>query len=183
MKKLISVVLVLGSCVAVACSSSSDDSGGSAGSSNGTGGSGTGGSGAGRTGITPCGNFPDQVAKSCQASQYCQDEGFSKCAAGCLSDNNCTENQTCIKAGGANEGTCQTKSTGGGGSGTGGATGGSACDGTAFADACKLCSLSPMCADPNFCKQLGEPCASCVVTTKVAGCQTVATACKAQCGL
>lgn len=180
MKKLVSLVLVIGSCFAVACGSSSDDSSGSNGSAgSGTGGSGTGGSGAGRTGITPCGNFPDQVAKSCQASQYCQDEGFSKCAAGCLSDNNCTQNQTCIKAGGANEGTCQATQ---GAGGAGGATGGSACDGTAFADACKLCSLSPMCSDPTFCMKVGEPCASCVVTTKVAGCQTVATACKMQCG-
>lgn len=181
MKKLVTLVLVIGSCLAVACSSSSDDSG-----SNGAAGSGTGGSGAGRTGITPCGNFPDQVAKSCQASQYCQDEGFSKCAAGCLSDNNCTENQTCIKTGGANEGTCQTKPSGGGGAGgsvgAGGATGGSACDGTAFTDACKLCSLSPMCSDPTFCMKVGEPCAACVVTTKVGGCATVAMACKAQCG-
>ena len=48
--------------------------------------------------MTPCGNFPDFEPKSCQAGQYCSDEGFSECTNGCLSETNCTSSQVCVKA-------------------------------------------------------------------------------------
>lgn len=75
------------------------------------GGGDTGGGGGGDTGggRTPCGNFPDLQDKFCQAGQYCEDMTISSCASGCLSDNNCANNQTCAKEDGENVGSCQNK--------------------------------------------------------------------------
>lgn len=74
---------------------------------NGTGATGGFGNTSSQTGLTPCGNFPDQQAKFCQAGQYCADMTFSECVNGCLNNANCASDQTCIKAAGENAGTCQ----------------------------------------------------------------------------
>lgn len=76
----------------------STSSGGSSGgsSSGGSSGSGT------RTGETECGG------QKCSANQHC-DNLF--CADGCASDLNCASNQSCVKSGGENFGTCQNATT------------------------------------------------------------------------
>ncbi len=57
-------------------------------------------------GFTACGNFPAGPV-TCQPGQYCEDAIFSNCESGCLSNLNCTTDQTCVKASGQNVGTCQ----------------------------------------------------------------------------
>ncbi len=52
-----------------------------------------------RTGATTCGTA------SCAAGQYCADSRVSNCTPGCLSDQNCADNQTCSKTG-ADIGAC-----------------------------------------------------------------------------
>lgn len=49
-------------------------------------------------GYTECGDqrIPDSFAV-CQPSQHCQSYRYGICAPGCLSEDNCTENQTCQK--------------------------------------------------------------------------------------
>jgi hypothetical protein len=79
------------------------------------------GTGAQRDGITECGPV------ECQAGQYCVNT--ISCEPGCTSDNNCTSNQTCAKAGGEQVGSCQ--NTGGGGK-----------DCSAFVSLCTSCGQS-----------------------------------------
>jgi hypothetical protein len=137
------------------------------GGGNGVGGSGqagTGGGGNPSNGVTPCGNFPDQVAKSCIAGQYCEDEIFSKCANGCLSDTNCTSEQTCAKSA-TNVGSCQAKVAGK--------------DCPAFVTKCKACE--PTATDAK-CQQLCDGVSTeCVNCVKDANCTD--TKCNALCGM
>jgi hypothetical protein len=61
-------------------------------------------------GYTECGDFlSGGVFESnyCQPGQYCVDPTFSECADGCLSNENCAEDQRCVKGDGTNLGTCQ----------------------------------------------------------------------------
>jgi hypothetical protein len=64
----------------------------------------------GRQGYTECGDF---LASSpfeknyCQPGQYCFDATWSDCRPGCTSNQNCAEDQRCVKADGENLGTCQ----------------------------------------------------------------------------
>lgn len=58
-------------------------------------------------GFTDCGNFPTRTLVQCPPGSFCDDPTFSKCAAGCLSDINCANNQICDKASGAQVGICQ----------------------------------------------------------------------------
>jgi len=88
----LAVPIVLLGFASVHCSSTTTGNG--AGSGDG-GSSGSSAEPGDRTGITPCGNFPDQVAKTCQAGQHCTDERISQCQAGCLTDNNCPKSATC----------------------------------------------------------------------------------------
>jgi len=74
-------------------------------------GGGSGGSGGSKPGFTACGDYPDNQPKTCQPGQYCSDEKFSDCSTGCLSNVNCASDQTCVKAAGQDEGTCQNNST------------------------------------------------------------------------
>jgi len=63
-------------------------------------------------GVTDCssGAFGDVV---CQAGQYCDDMVLSICENGCLSNDNCTSDQTCEKASGEDVGSCQNTAPGG----------------------------------------------------------------------
>lgn len=58
-------------------------------------------------GYTKCGDerIPADFA-ICQPSQYCAIYREGSCASGCLSEDNCTENQQCIKQPGENVGVC-----------------------------------------------------------------------------
>lgn len=125
-RKLAAGIGILGLALGLTLGCSDDDGGGeggdggtgggTAGSGGGTAGSGGGTAGSGGStsanGVTPCGNFPDLIAKTCQAGQYCADEGFSECKVGCLSNTNCADNQTCEKAAGADVGACQNVTSG-----------------------------------------------------------------------
>ncbi len=58
-------------------------------------------------GYTACGN-PQTPARFeiCQPSQHCGSWTFGDCWSGCLSEDNCTENQDCAKSPGENVGVC-----------------------------------------------------------------------------
>ncbi len=58
-------------------------------------------------GYTQCGDpaKPKRYA-ICQPSQYCYSDYFGDCSLGCLSEDNCTENQRCEKPEGENVGVC-----------------------------------------------------------------------------
>lgn len=58
-------------------------------------------------GYTPCGDEPNQThGVICHPNQYCSDQFFATCSTGCLSEDNCTEEQTCYKEDGEDVGTC-----------------------------------------------------------------------------
>lgn len=59
-------------------------------------------------GQTSCGA---DFTQTCKAGQYCSDETFSECSNGCLSDNNCACNQTCVIGAGETVGTCRNRQT------------------------------------------------------------------------
>lgn len=65
---------------------------------------------AARSGYTACGTFfaSHGEKNQCQPGSWCADATFSKCAPGCLSDQNCSGEQVCVKGAGQNLGTCQT---------------------------------------------------------------------------
>jgi|SRR5690606_2576703 len=58
------------------------------------------------TGTTECGQFA-----TCQAGQYCEDPILATCTNGCLNNDNCASDQTCVKNAGENVGTCQNNMT------------------------------------------------------------------------
>lgn len=91
-----------------------DDSDGSDSSAT-TSGGGSGGSstgGAEGDGVTDC--TPPALEKVvCQAGQYCADQVLGDCQNGCLSNDNCTSEQTCEKAAGEDVGSCQNTGPGG----------------------------------------------------------------------
>lgn len=62
------------------------------------------------SGQTSCGSLATGESVSCQPSQYCADSILTRCESGCLSDMNCTGNETCAKESGQNSGFCQRKS-------------------------------------------------------------------------
>lgn len=103
---------VLVACAVISCSGG-DDGGGTDSASTGT--TTGGGTTAGTSsetggmldpGVTDC-TPPGLPQVLCQAGQYCEDMVLGMCTNGCLSNANCAADQTCEKAGGANEGTCQ----------------------------------------------------------------------------
>lgn len=58
-------------------------------------------------GYTTCGDERVPSAfEICQPSQHCYSHRTGECAEGCLSEDNCTENQDCVKAPGENRGVC-----------------------------------------------------------------------------
>lgn len=58
-------------------------------------------------GYTPCNDFPDPTyGVICHPNQYCGSQRFGTCYSGCLSEDNCTEEQVCIKRSGRNTGSC-----------------------------------------------------------------------------
>ncbi len=63
-------------------------------------------------GVTDCSSqgFGEVV---CQAGQYCEDSVLSICTNGCLSNDNCTSEQTCEKGAGEDVGSCQNVGPGG----------------------------------------------------------------------
>jgi hypothetical protein len=89
-----------------------DDSGDSDGSGTGTattsasGGDSSSTGGAEGDGVTDC-TPPGLEKVVCQAGQYCADQVLAECENGCLSNDNCTSEQTCEKAEGEDVGTCQ----------------------------------------------------------------------------
>lgn len=60
-------------------------------------------------GFTECGDFLADLGDNiyCQPGQYCDDPTFSECLEGCLSNENCAEDQRCVKADGDQVGSCQ----------------------------------------------------------------------------
>lgn len=60
-------------------------------------------------GYTECGDFLADPGEDilCQPGQYCDDPTFSECADGCLSNENCADDQRCVKADGTQIGSCQ----------------------------------------------------------------------------
>ena len=97
MKLRIALALIVGSLVSAACSGStgSGSTGSGGGDVNGTCGK------SGRTGESAC-NGP-----ACNAGQYCDAEDFHTCKPGCLSDDNCAENQHCVLCGSDAIGVCR----------------------------------------------------------------------------
>jgi hypothetical protein len=61
------------------------------------------------SGYTHCGDFfaVGQNPNQCQPGSYCSNATFSKCTPGCLSDQNCSSEQVCVKQPGLATGTCQ----------------------------------------------------------------------------
>ena len=58
-------------------------------------------------GYTPCGDEPHQTyGVICHPNQYCSSQRFARCSTGCLSNDNCTEEQRCAKSDGRDIGTC-----------------------------------------------------------------------------
>ena len=57
-------------------------------------------------GVTECGKLGDDVVK-CQAGQYCADPVLVLCENGCLNNDNCAADQTCVKEPSEDVGTCQ----------------------------------------------------------------------------
>ena len=60
-----------------------------------------------RPGYTACGDFLSDGTVYCAPGSYCEDPTFSECLPGCLSNDNCNDEQRCIKSDGDNLGTCQ----------------------------------------------------------------------------
>lgn len=60
-------------------------------------------------GYTECGDFVSNGTVYCTPNQYCEDPTFSECALGCLSNDNCADDQRCVKSDGTDIGTCQAK--------------------------------------------------------------------------
>ncbi len=60
-------------------------------------------------GYTECGDFLADPGQDilCPPGQYCDDPIFSACADGCLSNENCADDQRCVKADGTQVGSCQ----------------------------------------------------------------------------
>lgn len=90
---------------------SSDDAASADGTNSGNDSNATGGGplGDGVTDCTPPGL--DQVV--CQAGQYCEDQVLAICTNGCLSNDNCTSEQSCEKGAGEDVGSCQNVGPGG----------------------------------------------------------------------
>lgn len=61
------------------------------------------------SGYTTCGDFfaPGRGVNQCHPGSYCSNATFSKCTPGCLSDQNCSQEQVCQKHPGQPTGTCQ----------------------------------------------------------------------------
>ena len=58
-------------------------------------------------GYTPCGDAPDDTnTVICHPNQYCASQTFARCEEGCLSNDNCTDDQHCFKEYGEDIGTC-----------------------------------------------------------------------------
>ncbi|MBU8894503.1 hypothetical protein DRW03_08275 [Corallococcus sp. H22C18031201] len=55
-------------------------------------------------GYTECGDFVSD--EPCQPGQYCVDATFNTCEPGCTSDENCADNQECVKEYGDFVGNC-----------------------------------------------------------------------------
>ncbi|MBL8957059.1 MAG: hypothetical protein JNK82_40170 [Myxococcaceae bacterium] len=124
-----------------------------------------------RTGVTSCGT----TNKECQAGQYCSDETFGYCSAGCLSNNNCSAEQQCIKPAGVNEGTCQSGVVQGTAGGAGG--GSTTPDCTAFCSRMTTCGFMGDCA--TLCARVSGACRQCTVDAP--SCASVDTSCEAPC--
>lgn len=60
-------------------------------------------------GYTECGDFLADPGEDilCPPGRYCEDPTFSECVDGCLSNENCAEDQRCVKADGKQIGSCQ----------------------------------------------------------------------------
>lgn len=87
----------------------------------------------------------------CQAGQYCADPTFGTCENGCLSNDNCSDDQTCDLDGGS-PGTCVNIGGGGGGGTSDDDTGGGGGDSSENLDVCQ-----DACDDLDFfCVEEGE---------------------------
>lgn len=60
-----------------------------------------------KPGYTQCGDpYDPHYYEICQPSQYCYSSFLGDCSGGCLSEENCTDNQICAKEAGENVGVC-----------------------------------------------------------------------------
>lgn len=58
-------------------------------------------------GYTPCNDFPDPTdGVVCHPNQYCASQKNQWCSTGCLSDDNCSLEQICVKSHSQNSGQC-----------------------------------------------------------------------------
>lgn len=58
-------------------------------------------------GYTPCNDFPDpESGVICHPNQYCASQNLNWCHTGCLSDDNCSHEQICVKSHAADTGRC-----------------------------------------------------------------------------
>lgn len=62
-----------------------------------------------KQGYTECGDFLADPGEDimCPPGKYCEDPTFSECSDGCLSNENCADDQRCVKADGKQVGSCQ----------------------------------------------------------------------------
>ena len=132
-----------------------------------SGASSTSGGGSNRTGVTECGGV------TCSAGQYCDN---LICKNGCLSDDNCTGTQTCVKKSGDNVGSCQTTQTGGG---TTTAPPTKNC--TSFITWCEKCGGGDKASCTDQCDKLASAtCTACMDT--VTSCGETNSKCAGPCG-
>jgi hypothetical protein len=108
-------------------------------------------------GYTECGDFlAGGVFEEnyCQPGTHCVDPTFSECAEGCLSNENCAEDQRCVKRDGTNVGTCQNQGKAPASNPRDGKPGGATSAGVtacgSFGDEEILCQPSQYCADARF---------------------------------
>jgi len=60
-------------------------------------------------GTTQCGM--DGISETCAAGQYCSEPRFAECSNGCLSNSNCSGDQTCSIPSGESVGACENNQT------------------------------------------------------------------------
>ena len=144
-----------------------DTSSTSSGTSSSSSSSSSGGSSSGGDGTTVC-SAPSLPEVICAAGQYCADQNFQDCQNGCLSNDNCAGDQTCIKAAGEDVGSCQNNTT----TPTGPTV-------EEFTTKCLACGLDTVTADQ--CAQIynavSEACRTCIVASNC----NDETACEADC--
>lgn len=108
-----------------------------------------------KQGYTECGDFFADIGDHiyCQPGTYCADSTFSECKMGCTSNENCAEDQRCVKADGTQLGACQATIKRPATEPRNGATSGSARDGETRCgdgDRMRTCPANQYCSNAYF---------------------------------